>query len=198
MDALTKALTYAELAQARGITIAATKTLVWRKRWPRTRGNDGLTLIQVPEEELGEPSLEPSQESPHEPPHESAQENPQESPPEPPGSLAVIAALERHVTRLEALLEARERALSEARSHLEEAHARDLTAADLRASLEASERALTEARSEVVEAREKALTEALTRAGLRASLDALTAERDRLLTREHLREQRRWWRRLAG
>ena len=194
MDALTKALTYAELAQARGITIAATKTLVWRKRWPRTRGNDGLTLVQVPEEEIGEPS----QESSHEPPHESAQENPQESPPEPPGSLAAIAALERHVTRLEALLEARERALSEARSHLEEAHARDLTAADLRASLEASERALTEARSEVVEAREKALTEALTRAALRASLDALTAERDRLLTREHLRDQRRWWRRLAG
>src|SRR5215203_3794088 len=35
-------------------------------------------------------------------------------------------------------------------------------------------------------------------AALRATLEAVTAERDRLLTREHLREQRRWWRRLAG
>jgi hypothetical protein len=35
-------------------------------------------------------------------------------------------------------------------------------------------------------------------AALRATLEATTAERDRLLTREHLREQRRWWRRLVG
>jgi hypothetical protein len=187
MDALTKALTYAELAEARGITIAATKTLVWRKRWPRTRGNDGLTRVQVPEEEIGKPS----QESPHEPSHEPPQESAQESPHESPSSLAAIAALERHVTRLEALLEAREKALVEAR---EEARA----VAGLKAFLETSESALAKARSEVAEAREKALVEAIMGAGLRASLDALRAERDRLLTREHLREQRRWWRRLAG
>jgi hypothetical protein len=30
-------------------------------------------------------------------------------------------------------------------------------------------------------------------AALRATLEAVTDERDRLLTREHLREQRRWW-----
>ena len=35
-------------------------------------------------------------------------------------------------------------------------------------------------------------------AALKATLEAITVERDRLLTREHLREQRRWWRRLAG
>ena len=33
---------------------------------------------------------------------------------------------------------------------------------------------------------------------LRAALDAARDERDRLLTREHLREQRRWYRRLVG
>lgn len=33
---------------------------------------------------------------------------------------------------------------------------------------------------------------------LRATLEAVTAERDRLLTREHLRESRRFWRRLVG
>jgi hypothetical protein len=35
-------------------------------------------------------------------------------------------------------------------------------------------------------------------AALKATLEAVTAERDRLLTREHLRDQRRWWWRLAG
>jgi hypothetical protein len=35
-------------------------------------------------------------------------------------------------------------------------------------------------------------------AALRAALDAVRDERDRLLTREHLREQRRWWRRLTA
>ena len=35
-------------------------------------------------------------------------------------------------------------------------------------------------------------------AALRAVLDAVRDERDRLLTREHLRAQRRWYRRLIG
>jgi hypothetical protein len=35
-------------------------------------------------------------------------------------------------------------------------------------------------------------------AALRAALDATREERDRLLTREHLRESRRLWRRLVG
>jgi hypothetical protein len=35
-------------------------------------------------------------------------------------------------------------------------------------------------------------------AALRATLEAVRDERDRLLTREHLREQRRFWRRLVG
>jgi hypothetical protein len=36
------------------------------------------------------------------------------------------------------------------------------------------------------------------RAALDAALDAVRDERDHLLTREHLREQRRWYRRLLG
>jgi hypothetical protein len=35
-------------------------------------------------------------------------------------------------------------------------------------------------------------------AALRAVLDAVRDERDRALTREHLRESRRWYRRLVG
>jgi hypothetical protein len=35
-------------------------------------------------------------------------------------------------------------------------------------------------------------------AALKATLDAVTSERDRLLTAEHLRASRSWWRRLAG
>lgn len=70
--------------------------------------------------------------------------------------------------------------------------------ARLEAALEAAGKALKEARSEADEGRAKALVEAVTTAAMRATLEAVTGERDRLLTREQLREQRRWWRRLAG
>ena len=39
---------------------------------------------------------------------------------------------------------------------------------------------------------------AVREAAMKATLEAVTAERNRLLTREHLREQRRFWRRLVG
>ena len=58
--------------------------------------------------------------------------------------------------------------------------------------------ALKEAVATADTMRATALAEAVTSAAMRATLDAVTSERDRLLTREHLREQRRWWRRLAG
>jgi hypothetical protein len=41
-------MTYAELAQARDISLASTRRLARRHRWPRQAGNDGLVRILVP------------------------------------------------------------------------------------------------------------------------------------------------------
>src|SRR5215213_3171622 len=41
-------LTYAELAKARGITLAAARRMTFRHRWPKQVGNDGLTRVSVP------------------------------------------------------------------------------------------------------------------------------------------------------
>src|SRR3954465_6687756 len=41
-------LTYAELAEARGVSLGAAKRLVYRHRWQKQIGNDGLSHILVP------------------------------------------------------------------------------------------------------------------------------------------------------
>jgi hypothetical protein len=47
-DPETVRVTYAELAKARGVSIAAARKLVLRHRWPKQIGNDGLTHALVP------------------------------------------------------------------------------------------------------------------------------------------------------
>jgi hypothetical protein len=47
-DDETVRLTYAELAQARGITLPAAKRMTLRHRWAKQIGNDGLARIIVP------------------------------------------------------------------------------------------------------------------------------------------------------
>ena len=41
-------MTYAELADARGISLPSARRLVLRHRWPRQRGNDGIVRVTVP------------------------------------------------------------------------------------------------------------------------------------------------------
>jgi len=65
-------------------------------------------------------------------------------------------------------------------------------AANERARLAEAEAATVPALRETIEALKTALARSEDRAA------QIRAERDRLLTREHLREQRRWWRRLTG
>jgi hypothetical protein len=48
-------MSYRELADARGISIASAARLVLRRRWPRQPGNDGSTRVAVPLSEI-EPS----------------------------------------------------------------------------------------------------------------------------------------------
>ena len=52
MSADTLSLTYDELAERLGIVPKSAKHLVWRKKWDRTKGNDGKARIQVPTCEL--------------------------------------------------------------------------------------------------------------------------------------------------
>jgi hypothetical protein len=41
-------MTYAELAEARGISKASAARLVMRRKWTRRRGNDGGARVAVP------------------------------------------------------------------------------------------------------------------------------------------------------
>jgi hypothetical protein len=45
-------LTYAEIAEALKIAPASAYRLALRRRWPRTKGNDGKTRVDVPDEAL--------------------------------------------------------------------------------------------------------------------------------------------------
>src|SRR5689334_20256546 len=47
-DDTTVSVTYAELAAARGVSIAAARRLTLRHRWPKRPGNDGQARVTVP------------------------------------------------------------------------------------------------------------------------------------------------------
>ena len=47
-DDTTVSVTYAELATARGVSVAAARRLTLRHRWPKHPGNDGYTRVLVP------------------------------------------------------------------------------------------------------------------------------------------------------
>ena len=41
-------MTYAEIAEARGISLPSARRLVLRHHWPRQAGNDGIVRVTVP------------------------------------------------------------------------------------------------------------------------------------------------------
>src|SRR6476469_993568 len=98
----TKSFTYAELADALGLTAGSVRNLVRRKRWPRHAGNDGATRIAVPVEYLAE-------NSPRDTPTDGESSLPTSTPTGSPTSLptsgdthlAAMAMVERLVARLE-------------------------------------------------------------------------------------------------
>ena len=51
-DVDTRSLTYAELAEALGITAASAKRLAIRRAWPKSQGNDGKARVMVPVDRL--------------------------------------------------------------------------------------------------------------------------------------------------
>src|SRR3954465_10689847 len=48
-------MTYAELAEARGISLSAARRLTLRHHWPKQMGNDGLVRVSVPLSALDRP-----------------------------------------------------------------------------------------------------------------------------------------------
>jgi hypothetical protein len=48
----TTALSYDDLARRLGVTVASARRLVHRRRWQKSRANDGRALVQVPQEFL--------------------------------------------------------------------------------------------------------------------------------------------------
>jgi hypothetical protein len=45
-------ISYRELADARGISLASAKRIANRRRWPRQAGNDGTARVGVPQDEM--------------------------------------------------------------------------------------------------------------------------------------------------
>ncbi len=52
----TRRLTYAELASARGVTVATARRMATRYKWAKSLGNDGLARVAVPEAALRAPT----------------------------------------------------------------------------------------------------------------------------------------------
>jgi hypothetical protein len=105
-------LTYAELGAVLKIAPASANKLARRRRWPRSKGNDGRTKVTVPEDALVSPP-------------DSPRDNPQDSPPVSPADntqdTQLIKSLEAHVSTLrEALATAESRIAAADAALLEE------------------------------------------------------------------------------
>jgi hypothetical protein len=90
---MSKSLTYAELGEALKITPESANRLARRRRWARSKGNDGRTRVAVPDEALDRPV--------------SPLVSPMDRPPDSPLD-KLIKALEAHVETLKEQLVAAE------------------------------------------------------------------------------------------
>jgi hypothetical protein len=146
-DVTTYSATYAELAARLGIAVASAKTLVRRHRWQKIKGNDGCVRVLVPLDYFKDDSRhDSSHESSHVSPHESVTDSRQSA----PGTVEAIAALERHVARLEADMAAAAAALMSARTEADEMKAKALTEAVTSAAMKATLEAVTAERDRLL------------------------------------------------
>ena len=175
----TRWLSYDEIAVALRITPASARRLVARnKQWPRKAGNDGRARIGIPLERL--PPDNPTDAVPdvrHDARHDALPDTTHDV-------RGMIAALEAHVETLKAALAKAETEAKRDRARADGLN-QDLDVAWRELALAKAEAASVPALRDTIEA-------------LRGTVAATRDERDRALTREHLREQRRFWRRLVG
>src|SRR3954470_9357148 len=94
----TRSLSYDELADMLGIERESARHLAFRRRWRRTKGNDGKARVEVPLEDLPQPG--PAN------PTGSRPDSPTDSITDTPTGTAtgLEAVLTRHIERLEAML----------------------------------------------------------------------------------------------
>jgi predicted RNase H-like nuclease (RuvC/YqgF family) len=185
-------LTYAALADLLGVSAEAVRQKAIRHRWRRQTANDGRAQVLVDVDEVR--ALLPSRKRPSDARPTPAQDEAPDARPtavQHPSDARMLAALEAHVETLKA-----------ANAKLETEVKRERARADgLNQDLDVAWRELALAKAEAATVPALKDTAEALKAALASSKDQTTeirAERDRLLTREHLREQRRWWRRLTG
>ncbi len=128
-----RSLTYAELAKVLKIKPESATRLAIRKRWPRTKGNDGKVRVTVPEEALLRPDNHPDS-HPDSPPDRHPDSHPDGRPDNP------VHVLQAQIARLEGELAGTRETLGEARARADAAEARS---AEISGDL-AAERARTE------------------------------------------------------
>ena len=170
-------LTYAELADRLGITLASATKLARRKHWARAKGNDRLARVQVPDEARARA------------PDTAPPNTPAIAPPNAPDSPARTL-----IARLEGELVGMREALAEARTRADAAEARaDKNTADLTAHVETLKAELGARSSELAAANARAGEEAAKTTQAIAAFEGLA---QRL---EAIAEARRpWWRWLVG
>src|SRR3954464_10340367 len=165
----TRLLTYAELADALGITAASAKRLAIRRRWPKKPGNDGKSRVVVPVERL---QAERKTVTSNDPGDDTSDDTTVVTSDATSDKLIVVTTLTRHIERLEqelaTLKTERDRERDRAADFAIEAGA----VPPLRTAVEALKAALE--------------TERGRGAGLRI-------ERDRLLGQLAERTSRGWW-----
>jgi hypothetical protein len=120
-------LTYAEIAEALKITPESANRLARRRRWTRTKGNDGRTRVAVPDEALVRA--------------DSPQVSPSDSPLASPGDNPLDNPVHAQIARLEGELAGMREALAEARARAGAAEA-GAEAAQARADAEAAKTAM--------------------------------------------------------
>lgn len=147
-------LTYDEIATAFGITRESARQLVIRKRWGRTKGNDGKARIEVPEDALtGTDTSDATPHNPSEPPSDDTGHDTSESTSD---LSAAVAVLERHAGRLESELAALRAKLEAVEGERDTERARAGRIEVLEAVLELERQRLAEARQEAERWREAA------------------------------------------
>lgn len=178
-DVDTRSLSYDELADLLGIERESARHLVFRRRWRRTKGNDGKARVEVPLEMIPTPKPDtPTGQDPLSP------TGPTTDTPTglPTGADAIFT---RHIERLETMLADAQAKLTLAEADRDAARGEARDAVRAREAIEAQVAVLNAA----LDIDRKRAEDAL------ADRDAWRQQAERLTAST---ERRPWWKRLAG
>jgi hypothetical protein len=178
-DVVTRSLSYDELADLLGIERESARHLVFRRRWRRTKGNDGKTRVDVPLEMI--PTPKPDTPTGQDPlsPTGATTDTPTGLP---TGADAIFT---RHIERLETMLADAQARLSAAETDRDAARGEARDAVRAREAIEAQVAVLNAA---LDIDRKRAEDAIMDRDAWRSQAERLTA----------LTERRSWWKRLVG